>query len=348
MESTISPKHRLLVLFLVIYTLLLSGCKDNVLSEPVSKTEFVLGTTCTITLYDKVPEGAMEKSFNRLKEIEDRMTINAPGSEVDAVNNASGVGYSKVSDDTFFVIQKGKYYSGLSDGVFDISIGPIVKLWNIGTESARVPTQEELNAKLSLVNYQNVLLDEKDKKVMLKNMNMVIDLGGIAKGYAADEVKSILEGFGIKSAIIDLGGNVMTIGGKTSSHPWVIGIQNPDESRGNYIGTVKVNDQTVVTSGIYERYFVAEGKHYHHMLSPFDGYPFDNNLASVTIITDSSITADAFSTSVFGKGLEEGLKYVTEQKNMDAIFITKDNQVYITPGLKNNFKIANPNFKLMN
>lgn len=349
MKSFHSLKTSKILLFLISTILFLSGCsKKNILSEPVAKTEFVLGTVCTITLYDKAPAEAFEKSFKRLKEIEDKMTINAPGSEVDSVNNAAGSDYVKVSDDTFYVIKEGKYYSKLSGGLFDVSVGPLVKLWNIGTDNARVPSQEEINSRLPNVGYENILLDEKGKKVMLKNKEMLIDLGGIAKGYAADEVKKILVGYGIKNAIINLGGNVLTIGDNPQGRPWRIGIQNPDASRGDYVGTIQATDLTVVTSGIYERYFVSDGKHYHHMLNPFDGYPFDNNLASVTIVTKDSIIGDAFSTSVFGKGLDKGLEYVSQQKNMEAIFITKDNKVYITPGLKGNFNITNADFKLMN
>lgn len=348
MKSFFPLKPYKILLFLLSAILFLSGCSKSSLSEPVAKTEFVLGTVCTITLYDKAPDGAFDKSFKRLKEIEDKMTINGPNSQVDAVNNASGKEYVKVSDDTFYVIKEGKYYSKLSGGIFDISVGPIVKLWNIGTDNARVPSQEEIDSKLPLVGYEGILLDESGKKVMLKDKNMMIDLGGIAKGYAADEVKKILQSYGIKNAIINLGGNVLTIGGNPEGRPWRIGIQNPDSTRGDYVGTIQTTDKTVVTSGIYERYFISNGKHYHHMLNPFDGYPFDNNLASVTIVTDKSIVGDAFSTSVFGKGLENGMKYVSEQKNMEAIFITRDNKVYITPGLKGNFNITNSDFKLMN
>ncbi|MDF2674185.1 MAG: putative thiamine biosynthesis protein [Clostridiales bacterium] len=348
MKSIFALKPSRILLIFLPTILLFSSCNKNNLSEPVSKTEFVLGTVCTITLYDKAPDQAFEESFKKLKEIEDKMTINAPGSEVDAVNNASGVEYIKLSDETFYVIKEGKNYSELSGGIFDISVGPMVKLWNIGTDSARVPTQEEIDGKLPLIGYKNILLNEKEKSVMLKDKAMLIDLGGVAKGYAADEVKKILKDNGVKSAIINLGGNVLTIGENTQGRPWRVGIQNPDATRGDYVGTVQVTDQTIVTSGIYERYFVADSKHYHHMLNPFDGYPFENNLASVTIITDVSMVADAFSTSVFGKGLDEGMQYVSEQKNMEAIFVTRDNQVYITPGLKDNFKIANADFKLMN
>lgn len=348
MKSFLASKPSKFLLLILSSFILLASCNKNITTEPIAKTEFVLGTVCTITLYDDEADEAFEESFQRLKEIEDKMTINAAGSEVDLVNNAAGEEYIKVSKDTFFVISEGKKYSELSGGLFDISVGPLVKLWNIGTDSARLPTQEEINSKLPLVGYENILLDENENKIMLKNKDMIIDLGGIAKGYAADEVKRILKDYGIKNAIINLGGNVLTIGDNPQGRPWRIGIQNPDASRGDYVGTIQSTDQTIVTSGIYERYFVADGKHYHHMLNPYDGYPFDNNLASVTIITDKSIIADAFSTSVFGKGLEKGLEYVSEQKDMEAIFITLDNKVYITPGLKDNFTITNADFELMN
>lgn len=351
MKSYAAIKQYIFIL-LILSSLLISGCSEktakNTSVEPTAKTEFVLGTVCTITLYDHVSDEAFDSSFQRLKEIEDKMTINAPGSEVDAVNNAAGNEYVKVSEDTFYVIKEGKHYSELSNGFFDISVGPLVRLWNIGTDNARVPTQEEINEKLTIVEYDDILLDEGNKSIMLKNKNMVIDLGGIAKGYAADEVKRILKGYGVENAIINLGGNVLTMGENPEGRPWRIGIQNPDASRGDSIGAIQLRDKTIVTSGIYERFFTEGNKHYHHMLNPFDGYPFDDNLASVTIVTDKSIVADAFSTGVFGKGLEDGMKYVEGQKNMEAIFITKDNKVYITPGLKGNFTITNSDFKLIN
>lgn len=348
MSIKLSKKHFLCLIFILLLSIIISGCSKNTPSEPVSKTEFVLGTVCTISIYDKASDEVFERSFQKLKDIENKMTINAPGSEVDNINNLSGSNYAKVSDDVFFVIKNGKYYSEMSGGLFDISIGPVVKLWNIGTDKARVPSEEEIKNNLPLVDYRNIILDDAQKRIMLKNKGMIIDLGGIAKGFAADEVAAILKSYNIKHAIINLGGNVLTIGENPAGRPWRIGIQNPDASRGDYVGMVEVRGKTVVTSGIYERYFVSGGKHYHHMLSPESGYPFENELASVTIITDKSIIADAFSTSVYAKGLQEGMKYVEGQKGMEAIFITKEHRVYITSGLKKIFTMSNADFKLEN
>ena len=176
----------------------------------------------------------------------------------------------------------------------------------------------------------------------------MIDLGSIAKGYAADEISRILTENNVNSAIIDLGGNIYAHGIKPSGQDWNIGIQNPFSTRGDIIGVLKVKNKTVVTSGIYERYIEKDGVKYHHLLNPNTGYPFENNIAGVSIITDKSIDADALSTTVFAKGLEEGLKFVETLPNVDAIFITKDNKVYITNGIRDSFTLENEDFTLEN
>ena len=326
-------------------TLSLSGC-SNKMEDPVTKTETILGTVCTVKLYDHISDSTFEKVFNRLKEIEDKMSVNKEKSEVININNASGVDYVKVSKDTFEVIEKGVYFSSLYNK-FDITIGPIVKLWNIGFDNVRIPEDEEIKDKLPLVNYENVLLNKAENKVMLKEKGMMIDLGGIAKGYAADEAVKILKENGVEHAIVNLGGNVMTLGGKPDGNQWTIGIQHPFTSRGNYVGTVKVADKTVVTSGIYERYIKKEGKIYHHIIDKATGYPVDNNLLSVTIITDKSVSGDGFS-KIFALGLEKGLQYANTLKDVNAIFITNDNRIYITPGLKDNFELTDTSFQIIN
>jgi thiamine biosynthesis lipoprotein len=339
----------LLTLILCISPLLTSCTKKaSSSSEPISKTEFVLGTLCTVKIFDNAPESVLDKAFERLHEIENKMTINAQSSEIMSVNSKSGEDFVKVSEDTFYVVETGKYFSELSGGGFDISIGPVVKLWNIGTDNARVPSQAEIDAAKPLVNYKNILLDKSQKKIMLKQKGMIIDLGGIAKGYAADEVYRILKENGVKHAIINLGGNVFAMGSKPDGSDWKIGIQNPFSSRGEFIGTVNVKDKTIVSSGVYERYFEKNGKRYHHILDTKTGYPVDNSLVSVTIITNKSINADALSTSVFVMGLEKGMKFVENLDDVEAIFITKESKVYITSGLKNNFKITDNKFVLKN
>ncbi|MCY6355228.1 FAD:protein FMN transferase [Clostridium sp. ZS2-4] len=336
-----------LILTSLILVFLLSGCTRKQ-PEPISKEGLFLGTYCKITIYNKSSRDVLEKAFNRINEIENKMTINKASSEIININSNAGLDYVKVSPDTFYVIKQGNYYSELSKGKFDISIGPIVKLWNIGTDKARVPSPEEIKDKLPLINHKNILLNEKENKVMLKNKGMIIDLGSIAKGYAGDEVEKVLVENGVKHAIINLGGNIVALGSKPDNKAWKLGVQNPFDSRGEYLGTVEVSDKSVITSGIYERFIEKDGKRYHHILNPENGYPVDNSLVSVSIIADKSIDGDALSTTAFALGLEKGLKLTESLKNVDAIFVTKDSDVYVTSGLKDNFKITNTKFKLKN
>lgn len=335
-------------LFILMLTFLLSvsGCSPNAsqTNTPLKRTEFVLGTSVTISLYDYSTQSPLNKSFDTLKALEDVLSINKSGTLIDRINENAGITPVKVDDETLFVISKGLEYSALSDGSFDITIGPLVKLWNIGFPGARVPSDEEIAEKLSLVDYRQVEIDKQKSTVFLKSKGMIIDLGGIAKGYAADQVIKVLKENGVKHALVDVGGNICTLGAKPDGSLWKIGVQDPFNPRGTIIGSVSLSDKSIVTSGIYERYLEAEGQKYHHILNPDTGYPFENELASVTIITENSIDGDALSTTVFSKGLHEGFKFVNSLENTEAIFITKDKKVYITKNLENIFTLTDNTF----
>ncbi|WP_425446466.1 FAD:protein FMN transferase [Dethiothermospora halolimnae] len=341
-------KYISLFIMIILSVNILYGCNtSNNKNTPISKTNFYLDTVITIKLYDNVDDTIFNKVFDRIEEIENKMTINKNTSEVIDINSNSGENFVKVSRDTFNVIEKSLYYSELSKGYFDITVGPIVKLWNIGSDDARVPTKDEIKATLPKVDYKKILINKDTKEVMLKDKGMVIDLGGIAKGYVADEVKNLLVDNGVEHGIINLGGNVYTLGTKVDGSKWKIGIQNPLETRGAYIGTVSVSNKSIVTSGIYERFFEKDGKRYHHILSPFTGYPVNNNLSGVSIISDKSIDGDALSTSIFSIGLKEGKKIIENLDGVDAIFITKDKKISITSGLKDNFELVNNSFEFI-
>jgi FAD:protein FMN transferase len=335
---------------LLIFSLtILSGCsKDNKVTEPLSKTELLMGTVVTVTLYDSNDEGILDKVFTKVKELESTLSINENGTLVDKINESAGIEPVKVDYDTYTVIKKGLEYAKLSNGLFDISVGPIVKLWNIGLPEAKVPTQEEIDSRIPLVGYSDVELNDEENSVFLKRQGMMIDLGGVAKGYTADVISDILTEEGVKSAIIDLGGNIFAHGLKVDGSTWRIGIQNPFSDRGDIIGTITVKNKSIVTSGIYERYIEKDGIKYHHILSPKTGYPYENELAGITIISDKSSDGDALSTSVFAMGVEEGMKFVNTQEGIDAIFVTKDNKIYITDGIRDIFKLTNTDFTLSN
>lgn len=340
----------LFFLMSLIFITTLIGCNKNQAStsELLSRTELFMGTVIKITLYDSNDSTILDKAFDRISEIESLVSINESGTELDKVNDLAGISPVEVTSTTYEIVEKGLEYSKLSNGGFDITVGPLVKLWNIGLDDAKVPTQEEIHSVLPLIDYNLLELNEKDHTIFLKNKGMMIDLGSIAKGYAADEISRILTENNVNSAIIDLGGNIYAHGIKPSGQDWNIGIQNPFSTRGDIIGVLKVKNKTVVTSGIYERYIEKDGVKYHHLLNPDTGYPFENNIAGVSIVTDKSIDADALSTTVFAKGLEEGLKFVETLPSVDAIFITKDNKVYITNGIRDSFTLENEDFTLEN
>lgn len=315
--------------------------KDSLIKE---KTGFLLGTVVQIKFPESQPVRLFDDVFVLLKEIENDMSINIEDSEVIRINENAGKSYVKVSPETYYVIERGKYYSELSEGRFDISIGPLVKLWGIGTNAPKVPTQVEIEKELSKVDYTNILLNESDKSIMLAKEGMIIDLGGIAKGYAADVVADYLKSKDIHNAIIDLGGNILALGGNGRADFWNIGLQNPFEARNKHLGILKVKDKTIVTSGVYERNFTEKGKTYHHILDPFTGYPVENSLMSVSIIADKSIDADGLSTTVFALGLEKGAEIIKSLDGVDAIFVDKAKNVYITEDIKNSLTITNDEF----
>lgn len=339
-------KFLVFILINIIIILTVVGCKPNA-QKPYVRSNFLLGTTVDILLYDSKDSTAIDEAFDRIREIENKMTINTEvPSEIIKLNEASGLGDITVSPDTFFVLEKGLYYSDLTQGKFDITVGPIVKLWNIGTDEAAVPEPEELEKAIRLIDYKKLRLNKSDNKASLDTQGMMVDLGAIAKGYAADEAGEILRNHGIKNAIINLGGNILTIGGNINGEPFKIGVQNPFNHRGDYLGILSVKNKTIVTSGIYEKNFEQDGILYHHILDTKTGYPADNNLAGVSIITDKSIDGDGLSTSAFLLGLEKGMDFISKTPNAEAVFITKDKKVYLTEGAKESFTLTNEEFQL--
>ncbi|SHH82573.1 FAD:protein FMN transferase [Clostridium grantii] len=347
-------KNKLIVtifLFIIIiaslfYSIINKKNAGSTIAEPISKSGYFLDTLIDIKLYDNGTEEMIDEMFTILKDIEGKMSIHIIDSEVSTINSNSGVDAVKVSPDTLAVIQRGEYYSKLSNGNFDITVGPLVSLWNIGSDEAKLPTQNEIDKALNLIDYTKVTIDEANSTVKLEDENMSIDLGGIAKGYAADKLAEYLTSKNVKSALISLGGNIFALGSKANGEDWSIGIQNPFDTRGDYFAILKVSNKTVVTSGVYERFLEVDGEIYHHILSPFNGYPVDNNLMSVTIIADKSIDADGLSTTIFALGVDKGLELINSLDGVSAIFVTKDKEVYISSGV-DNFSISNNEFKLM-
>ena len=320
-------------------------------TQPVSsQSEFVLGTVCSITLYDhkNKQENVYHNVFTRLREIENLMSVNISTSDVSRINAAAEIAPVQVHEDVFKVIERAVFFAQLSDGAFDPSVGPLVSLWGINSDHPNVPPLEAIRRTVPLINWRHIDLDKQTNSVFLKRQFMALDLGAIAKGFAADEAAAIIKNAGIKRAVIDLGGNIVILGEKKDASPWRVGIQNPNAKRGEYIGIIQipsiVTEQTVVTSGVYERFFEAQGRRYHHIFSPLQGYPADNGLVSVTIIGSVSMDADALSTAVFVMGFEKGRTLIENLPDVEAVFVFEDNSVRITSGV--DFTLTDKSFQL--
>lgn len=340
-----------LVLISIIATI--TGCGSERTETPISRTEFMMDTIITLKIYDENDEKILDRAIKRLEEIETEMSVSIENSDVNKINKNAGVKPVQVNKDVYNVLERAKYYSTLSNGTYEPTIGPLVDLWNItgddeaDRERASIPSKEQINEKLNIVDYNDLELME-DNYVYLKRKEMKLDLGGIAKGYAADEVKKIFAENGVKSAILDLGGNIYAIGQKDNGDPWRIGVTNPFDPSNSYIGVLEVEDKSIVTSGDYERYITYKGKKYHHIISPKTGYPSENEVRGVSIISDESIDGDALSTTLFILGVDDGLELIKQLEGVEAIFITNDKEVVISEGVFDKFKLTNEEFKLMN
>lgn len=320
-------------------------------NREATRSEFMMGTYIEAKAYGWRAQTALDKVFLRLKEIERRMTINDQGSEISKVNARAGIEPVKVSPDTFVVVTKALEYARLTDGKFDLTIQPVVSLWKIGSPEARVPDAREIKQVLPLVDYRLVQLDANQQTVYLPRKGMGIDLGGIAKGYAADEAASILRAHGVSRAIITLGGNLYVVGNKGGNEPWKIGIQDPLGERwsgGGYNGPgiVEATDESLVTSGAYERYLDVGDVRYHHILDPETGYPAESDALSTTIISARSIDADALSTSLFILGTKKGLALIETMPGTEAIIIDKAMNIHMTSGVQNRFSLTGTAYKL--
>ncbi len=332
-------QRHLFLLFSLFAFVLASSCT---VKEPI-RTEFVLGTVCSVQLFEKGTPEIHNTIFSRLRELELIFSANRDDSLLMKINKAAGSEAVQAPEEIHTVLTEALRISSLTDGAFDPTIGPLVKAWNIGTDYAAVPDESDRLEALKLIDYRKVSIS--GDAVTLEEPGMRLDLGGIAKGYAADEIVKLLKKYGIQRAIIDLGGNVYAYGKKAKNQKWTIGIRDPEESEGDPVLSIPVENQSVVTSGAYERNFLSNGILYHHILDKKTGFPADTGLISVTIVSENSMMADALSTSVFLLGAEKGLELLNGADNTEGILITKDRKVLITPGLKSLVRVLDERFQ---
>lgn len=301
--------------------------------EPVDGTRFLFNTICTLTVYseenpDESAEEIIEGAFDLCEEYENMFSRTIEGSDIDRINNSNGQPV-EVSPDTVDIIGEAVRYGEISGGAFDITTAPLSILWDFEGDAPSVPPAGEIEELLKTVDYTKIRVE--GSTVTLEPPAKAIDLGAIAKGYITDRLVEYLTDKGVTSAIISLGGNIYAIG-TSDGRPFRIGVQDPAGEGGAILGYVEISNKSVVTSGDYQRFFVQDGKVYHHILDPETGYPTDNGLASVTIISDRSTDGDALSTSCFVLGLEDGMELVNGIDGVEAIFVDHDGNMYFSDG----------------
>ena len=305
----------------LIGTFLLSGISCTTASSPLTYTGYYFDTVVSLTFYHSQDAARAEECFQLCEKYENMLSRTIEGSDIWNINHSLGAPV-EVSSETYDLIQQALYYCELTDGKIDITIAPLMDLWNFTghTDGQAPPSSEEISALLSHVDYR--LVEPGDHHtITLKDKEAAIDLGFIAKGYIADKIKDYLISQGVKSALINLGGNVCAIGSKPDGSAYTIGIQQPFAPTGTALDTLQVTDTSVVTSGTYERYFIYEDTAYHHILDATTGYPIENTLTGVTIVCTSSTRADALSTTCFVLGKEKALEYIKTLDDAECILI---------------------------
>lgn len=289
------------------------------------------GTVNTITIYDSSDVAAAEHVKNRVLELHRRFSVFEPESDVSKINRQAGIKPVHVHKDTIFVLSRAQSYARETRGAFDVTAGAASRIWREAVRFRRLPPETEIEKCRSLSGIGGLELLEKEETAFLCRKGLQIDLGGIAKGYAADEAKKILEEYEIHNAVINFGGTVVSSGEKRR-----IGIQNPFQKNGEWMAELVVDDEAVVTSGFYERGFVLNNKRYHHIVDPRTGKPSTSGLLSVTLVGQSAMELDALATGVCVLGEKSGLP-VLEERGIEAVFVNDDGEVKITPGLQSRF-----------
>lgn len=304
------------------------------------KTHFSMGTVMSHKAQGMYAEDSLNSVSREIFRLEGLFSRFLPESEIYQINQAAGKDCVAVSAETIEILALSKQLASRTNGCFDITVAPLVALWNIGKDTFIQHAKLDIQQTVSLINYRDLKLDIEAQTARLNKTGQSIDLGGIGKGYAADCILNIYRTFGVQSAYSNLGGNVVTLGAKPDGTPWHIGIQHP-RKMDHLLGSVAISDQSVVTSGDYQKFSNnSHGAHFHHLLNPETGYPVDSGLISVTVVSDNSMTADALSTALFVMGKKRGIELIMSFPETDAILVDAEEQVFVTRGLKEKFRPA--------
>ena len=294
----------------------------------------LMGASITLMIFHENAQNLLLQSEQLLHLYKNRFSANDADSELMEINLQAGKKAVQVHPELFELIELGKKHSIAANSHLNIAIGPLVQTWRIGFSDAKLPSEEEIQRLLKITNPEDIILDDSKQEVYLSKVGMRIDLGALAKGYIADKLKEFLVEQGVQSGIIDLGGNILTIGeNPTYQRPWRIGIQNPLLDRGEHVAVIAVSDASVVTSGIYERQLVVDGKTYHHIFDRTTGYPMETELASITIVAEKSVDCEIWTTRLFGQNPYDIIEEIEQQPGLEAFVITKNQKMMYTSGI---------------
>lgn len=346
-SKKLSAKTRKLIIALVIAlasVLIIPQFTEYNTKTPVSRDNYFMDTTCNISVYStgtrhglpvlsrRKANQAIDRAYERLQALDKTLSKTCEASDVYRLNHSSGEAL-KVSQDTLNVIKSGINYGLVSAGKFDITIGNLTALWDFHSEKGKIPDTKKLEAAIKNIDYRKIRII--DNKVAIGEP-CNIDLGGIGKGYAADELAKTLKSQGVTSAVINLGGNIVTIGTKPHHKAFTIGIETPFSDHKEILGSVKANNQTVVTSGIYERKFELAGKIYHHILDVKTGFPADTDIISVTLIgpIGKSMDLDALSTICLLSGSKEAIKLIEAYEDIECLIVQESGEIITSSGFE--------------
>lgn len=290
---------------------------------------FAMNTIMNLTVYGEEASQLLKEARALIQTYEERLSVNVETSDVAKLNRAGGQPV-QVSEETYELIQKSMAISEQTDGIFDISIYPLVRAWGFTEEEYRVPSEEERQKIAGSVDYRQIQLREDHTVVMPEQMQ--IDLGGIAKGYVSDKLMELFRDRGAKAAVVSLGGNVQTYGTKPDGTPFTVGLTDPADGE-SMLGTIEVGQTAVITSGSYQRYFEKDGVRYHHIMDKKTGAPAESDLTSVTVLCEHGDMADSIATAMFVMGKERAIAFEREHDDISCILIDKNGGIWMSEGI---------------
>ena len=313
-----------------------TSCEETTVTSEV----FLMDSFMVQTIHGADGEKIAKQAEEVVKNLEETYSAYKENSLISEINENAGIKPVKVPDEVFNLIKECVVFSEKSNGLFDLTIAPLTKLWAITSDNPKVPTLDEIDYAKSLINYNNVILDEENKTVFLKEKCMKLDFGATVKGYAAQKVLEIYKTGKINGGVLSLGGNVAVYGSKNDGTAFKIGVRDPKKSSTDYFAILETDKQVISTSGAYERYFKQNGVTYHHILNPKTGYPCESDLLSVTVVSENGLLSDYLSTLFYMLGKDVVKEHLNEE-DYSLIVIDKKDNIYISDNLKDSFTLLN-------